>query len=56
MIKIKCNDCGNTIDVGEDCFCESCFVDLQEQNEMCMKKIEELENKIYDLENKDTDK
>ena len=49
-IEASCNDCGHSIDCGELTYCESCFINLKDQVEKCLEKIDELEDKISDLE------
>ncbi len=50
MIDIKCDDCGDTIEVRDYCYCEKCFDNKEDEIEKKEKQIEELENEVVSCE------
>ena len=52
-VNCKCDECNKEIEVNEDTFCKSCFVDLEESLTKATDKITELEKQLKKGESDD---
>lgn len=53
-IEITCNGCGEDLDStrNDDCYCQSCYDKLEEENKKLQKEIDDLNDTV---ENKDNE-
>lgn len=51
-INVNCDECRNPLDDGDAVYCQRCFRERQSEIDELNKTIDELRDKLYELESK----